>query len=198
MAVICVFGASSTWGAWDSEKGGWVNRLRLHLESKDYEVDVYNLGVSGDTTKDVLERFDVEAKAREPTLIIFSIGDNDSVWDKSQSKNLVSQEDFEKNIKVLVEKSKKFKSKVLFIGLKNVIESKTTPVSWGSFYYTNKSIKTYDAKLKKLTVKMKVPYLPVFGLLEDNDFSDGVHPNSQGHEKLFKEVNRFLVKSEWI
>lgn len=26
---ICVFGASITWGAFDNEKGGWVNRLKL-------------------------------------------------------------------------------------------------------------------------------------------------------------------------
>jgi len=198
MAVICVFGASSTWGAWDPKKGGWVNRLRLYLESNNYDIDVYNLGVSGDTTKDVLERFDVEAKAREPTIIIFSVGDNDSVFNKSQNKNLGSPEDFEKNVKALIKKAEKFNDKILFVGLKNVIESKTTPVPWGSFYYTNKSIKDYDAKLKELTAKMKVAYLQIFGLLGDKDFSDGVHPNPKGHEKIFKKVNEFLVKSKWV
>jgi len=27
MATICVFGDSTAWGAWDLERGGWVNRL---------------------------------------------------------------------------------------------------------------------------------------------------------------------------
>lgn len=31
---ILIFGDSITYGAWDSEKGGWVNRLRLTLENK--------------------------------------------------------------------------------------------------------------------------------------------------------------------
>ena len=29
---ILVFGDSITYGAWDKEKSGWVNRLRLALE----------------------------------------------------------------------------------------------------------------------------------------------------------------------
>ena len=50
---ICVFGDSTAWGAWDTEKGGWVSRLWLHLargsESDEY-CEVYNLSISGGTT----------------------------------------------------------------------------------------------------------------------------------------------------
>lgn len=199
MPVICIFGASSTWGAWDPERGGWVNRLKLHLESKDYDIDVYNLGVSGDTTKELLERFNVEAKAREPTIIIFSIGDNDCVWDEPQKNNLVSLEDFEKNIKVLIKKSRMFTDKILFLGLKNIEESKTTPVPWAkSYHYKNNNVKIYDKKLKEVTTKMKVSYLQILGLLDNRDLSDGLHPNSQGHKKIFKKVNEFLIKNKWV
>ncbi len=31
---ICIFGDSITYGAFDTEKGGWVNRLHLYLDSK--------------------------------------------------------------------------------------------------------------------------------------------------------------------
>jgi len=74
--TICIFGASSTWGAWDYEKAGWANRLRLFLDSENKDVFTYNLGVSGDTTNKLLKRFNVEAEARQPKIIIFSIGDN--------------------------------------------------------------------------------------------------------------------------
>jgi lysophospholipase L1-like esterase len=53
--TICVFGDSITWGAYDPERGGWVNRLRNDLEKK--EIESYNLGISGDTTADLLKRF---------------------------------------------------------------------------------------------------------------------------------------------
>ena len=31
---ICVFGDSTAWGAWDMEKGGWVNRLWFYINEK--------------------------------------------------------------------------------------------------------------------------------------------------------------------
>ena len=53
MTLILVFGTSSTYGCWD-EEGGWVQRLRKHLDKKqltDKDSDlyylVYNLGISG-------------------------------------------------------------------------------------------------------------------------------------------------------
>ena len=67
---ICVFGASVTKGAWDTEMGGWVNRLRLDLEDfKKRKYSVYNLGISGDTTESLLERIDSECKARNSEII---------------------------------------------------------------------------------------------------------------------------------
>src|SRR6266446_3620690 len=66
-----VFGASITQGFWDTE-GGWVNRLRRHYDSQvikglhpeENYPTVFNLGISGDSTKGVLKRFNNEAKAR--------------------------------------------------------------------------------------------------------------------------------------
>ena len=46
--TICVFGDSITWGASDYEKGGWVERLKTYLMKNKNDVDVYNLGVSGE------------------------------------------------------------------------------------------------------------------------------------------------------
>jgi len=60
---ILVFGDSITWGTADFEHGGWVTRLFIEL-GRDFEIDVYNLGVSGDKTPDLLERFESESKSR--------------------------------------------------------------------------------------------------------------------------------------
>jgi len=44
---ISIFGDSITWGAWNPENGGWVAQLRRYFETNEnYDVDVYNLGVS--------------------------------------------------------------------------------------------------------------------------------------------------------
>ena len=31
--IICLFGDSITWGAWDPEHGGWGARLRSYFET---------------------------------------------------------------------------------------------------------------------------------------------------------------------
>jgi lysophospholipase L1-like esterase len=90
--IICIFGDSIAWGATDCEKGGWVERLKTELMVKD--IDVYNLGISGDTTENILKRMDAEAEARNPDIIIFSVGINDAL--KTNGKNLISIQEFRK------------------------------------------------------------------------------------------------------
>ena len=70
MATLCVFGDSTAYGAWDLEKGGWVNRLWLFL-AKNKDDDLYNLSISGGTTETILARFENEAKVRQADAIIF-------------------------------------------------------------------------------------------------------------------------------
>src|SRR3990170_7472616 len=87
---ILVFGTSTTYGAWDRE-GGWVQRLRGFLDEKvinsDYKHDyfVYNLGISGDKSADILTRFEPETKARlghhnAEIIILFHLGINDCIY----------------------------------------------------------------------------------------------------------------------
>jgi len=191
--TICVFGASITWGAYDSEKGGWVNRLRLDLEKRDEDyISVYNLGVDGNTTSDLLERFEVEAKAREPDILIFSIGDNDSA--------LISLDKFEQNLTKLIKLAKKFTKNIIFLGFKLIDESKTNPVPWDkSISYTNEKLSKYHSKLKEVVNKENLMIIEVEDLLDvKKDLGDGLHPNDEGHNKLFLKVKEFLQDNELI
>jgi len=197
--IICIFGASSTWGAWDYEKSGWANRLRLFLDSENYDIFTYVLGVSGDTTEELLKRFDVEAEARQPASIIFSIGDNDSIFIKSQNKQMVSLQKFENNLQKLVDKAKKFTSVIIFVGCKKVDESKTAPIPWETdYYYTNQNLNLYNQKIKEIAKKNNCGYLEIFGLLKNEDFEDGLHPNSKGHQKIFLKVKDFLIDKKLL
>ena len=63
MGALCVFGDSITWGAWDVEKGGWVNRLRLFIDKENLNYRVFNCGVGGDTTKELVARVSSEMAA---------------------------------------------------------------------------------------------------------------------------------------
>lgn len=196
---ICIFGASTTWGAWDHEHGGWVNRLRLFIDSQGTDVFVYNLGVSGDNTFDLLDRFDIEAEARQPNLLIFSIGDNDTIT-HGNGEFYVQLSQYEQNIRELIKKSKTFTDIIIFVGVKKVLdESKTTPVSWDDdVHYINKNIEIYNSKLRTVCEGEEVLFLEILDLMAPGDIEDGLHPNSQGHEKIFQVVRDFLIQQRLI
>ena len=147
---ICVFGASITWGAFDSEKGGWVNRLKLiNFTQGGGYIDIYNLGISGDTTNELLERIDTELFAINSGVIIFSIGANDSSYLKSKNDNYVDLEKFKENLDKLYKKSKKFTKEIIFVGLTKIDEQKLNPIPWDNdIRYTDKNIKVYNLAIK--------------------------------------------------
>lgn len=190
--TICVFGDSTAWGAWDLEKGGWVNRLWLYLANKDSETDVYNLSISGGTSQTILDRFESEAKIRKANMLIFQTGGNDAAYEHTEDNHQVSPDKFRANLEEIIKRAKGITQNIIFIGFKNCDESKTMPVSWHDIYYTNKDIETYNQIMKEVCEKNNVLFLDVFGILDNNDFEDGLHPNASGHHKLFEKVKNFL------
>lgn len=196
---ICVFGDSTAWGAWDLEKGGWVNRLWLSvgLRDEDY-VEIYNLSISGGTSETILKRFQSEAKIRNADALIFQTGGNDASYTDSPENTLVSAEQFEKNLREIIEKAKEITQNIIFIGFKNCDETRTTPVSWCDFFYTNEQIEKFNSIMRKVCEENQVLFLDVYSLLEAEDLFDGLHPSTSGHEKIFVKVQSFLREAGWI
>ncbi len=61
--IICI-GDSITFGRGGTGNKGWVFRLNEHFSPNDYYNAVYNLGIPGNNSINLLERFDAECKAR--------------------------------------------------------------------------------------------------------------------------------------
>ncbi|MEM5791138.1 MAG: GDSL-type esterase/lipase family protein [Candidatus Aenigmatarchaeota archaeon] len=215
MTEICVFGDSITYGAHDREFGGWVQRLRKFLEEKSkldpqLYFNIYNLGISGDTTAGLLKRFEVEAKARlteleegEEAIIIFAIGINDSQYLHDRGSLRTPEKEFRANIEKLIDSAKKFTSKIVFIGLTPVDEQKTTPIPWDTNKsYKNQYIQKYNQIIKSVCEKKKVLFIEIFEKWikanYKNLLDDGLHPNSKGHEILFENIKEFLVENKII
>lgn len=197
--IICVFGDSTAWGAWDTEKGGWVERLWLDLArgsvAEDY-FEVYNLSISGGTSQTVLDRFESEAKIRNATSIIIQTGGNDSSQD-GNGDFTIPTEVFQRNIEEIITRAKKITNEVLLIGGKDINEKLSTPVPWADVYYRFENIQKYNAVMKEICEREGVLYMEMPDL-EYSDFADGVHPNVIGHEKMFNTVKDFLKENNWI
>lgn len=199
MADIVIFGDSIAWGAYDSEKGGWVNRLKLFVEqSYAHETYIYNCAISGETSDGILAYLDSEARTREASHIIVAIGINDSSYDATPGNNKRCPFDvFSASIPKLVESARAITPNVIFLGSTRVDESKTQPIPWRkNVFYSNAEIERYEKVIKDVCVKENIQFLNMADLLENTDVSDGLHPNEVGHQKIFERV-RDSLKGKW-
>lgn len=195
---ICIFGDSVEWGAWDMERGGWVNRLWLDVaKRKENYVEIYNLSVSGGTSETILERFQNEAKIRNADALLFQTGGNDSAYENAPDNFLVGPEKFKNNLTEIIKRAREITEKIAFVTLANCDESKTMPVSWVNIYYVNENIKKYNEIIERACLENNIPLLHTKPL-NNEDFDDGLHPNAKGHQKIFEEVKSFLVINGWV
>ena len=185
---IGVWGASITYGECDSEGLGWVGRLRRSLVGR---ANVYNFGVCGDTSADVLKRFAVEADSIDPDIIMLSIGMNDSKFVKGETASNVSLIDFEENVKNIIRAAKTYTDQMYIVGLTRVANGLVTPR--GS-QFKSEIIEKYDVVLKKVADGEGIPFISVFNVIDpEHDLAEGLHPNAKGYEKLFNAVSSKVV-----
>lgn len=194
---ICVFGDSTSWGAWDMEKGGWFNRLWLFAAERQDENyrELYNLGISGGTTSTILERFENEAKIRNADALLFQTGGNDASVQNGEHK--IASEKFRENLIEIIKRAKTITENIAFIDLRNCDESKTTPVSWADINYTNDSLEQYSAVMEGVCKEQGVSFIQL-PVLTNDEFEDGIHPNAQGHQKIFETIKEWMLESKWL
>ena len=196
---ICVFGASTTYGTGDIEKGGWVDRLKVYLSKKDYKNQVYNLGIGGATSEMLLGRMECETKPRRPHLIIVGLGSNDSSYRRELGRNFVSPKDYKINLSKILKIAKKHTDKIIFIGSYPVDEKRTNPVSWNeNVFYKNKDLLQYNEILKEFCSQNDTVFADIYKISLKKFLMDGVHINGAGHEKIFQIVKQCLIKNKLI
>ncbi len=177
------------------------------LLNSDFDYPVYNLGVSGDNTEDLLKRFETECKARlseeKSVIIIFAIGINDSQFLHNENRLRIPPEKFKENIKKLINLSKKFTTKIIFVGLTPVDETKTIPLPWNTNKsYRNENVEKYNKIIRLICKKSNIYFIEIFERWVKINYKDlledGLHPNSKGHEKIFETVKSFLFEKKII
>lgn len=192
---VLIFGDSITQGFWDLD-GGWVSRLRRTYDKQmidgvdDDPPTLFNLGVSGDSSDDILARFENEVKARknnESLAIVIAVGVNDSRT--KAGVEFSNTKRYHDNLQQIWQAARQFTDKVLFVGLTPCVESRTTPVSWGDTGYTNDRILTFDKTLRDFCESNKAAFVGIFEPFQikqqaDELLPDGLHPNDAGHQLI--------------
>ena len=198
---ICVWGDSIAHGSCDNIGGGWVDRLKIFFNQSEHDYSVYNLGVSGDNSSDLLKRFEIEYNARQSDVVIIAIGINDSQYNINTNKNRLELNKYENNIKKIIDIIELKSKKILFLGMSKVIEVMLTPIPWDENMekcYSNKEIQKYISILKNIASTQKCNYLDIFELLKNEDMEDGLHPNASGHKKIFEQVKNYLIDNKIV
>jgi acyl-CoA thioesterase-1 len=208
---IVIFGSSITWGAWD-KGGGWAQRIKTLADKKtlssnfDHWIAVYCLGISGDTSDGLVERFGAEAKARinprDKNIFLVEIGINDLQFTSKKNKNKVPPEKYKENIKKLIAKSKSMEVEIIFVGL-TPVDERVDPIPWTPEYsYKMSSVEQYDKSLREICKQRNVPYIELFSKFPKQDYKklllDGVHLTTKGHKIVYMEVVKFLSDKRLI
>lgn len=200
--IIFLIGDSITQGYWDS-KGGWADRIKAEVFKRDIESDfhyyhgVHNLGIDGNTTTQVIERFDNETKARfwhdSDYGVVIAVGTNDTVIDRSGNAKS-DPGTYRQQLEVLNEKASLITKNIAFINLLPVDERFTSPLPSSSTgkSYTNDRINEFNKVLEAVCSSNNVELIDVRSKYLDSDFpkllSDGLHPNDEGHALIYQTV----------
>lgn len=194
---IVAIGASTVFGRVDPKGGGYIGRLKTWHESNALKNAVFNLGIGGDTSTEVLKRLMSEVSIRQPDLIIVSLGLNDTARkDSKTNPSQTSLEQFKKNAKKIFSQAQSL-APVVFVSISPIHESKTIPLDGKNSYYLLKDAEIYSQATKEICRSMNISYLDIFTPLMNMDYKqllyeDGLHLNEQGHIWVFEELKKFL------
>lgn len=186
--VSIFFGDSIVYGLYDKKFGGWVDRIKLYFKKSSNQDFIFNLGIPGQNSYDILNRFEQEIKSRynkeDNFNIIFSFGIKDALLLNKDKNHLRI---FEDNIIKIINKSRKYTNNIFFIGLLKTNINKRKE-------YTHENIFVIDDKLKEICEIKNVKYIRIRNLIDETYLIDGLHPNSEGHLKISKFILSEIFK----
>jgi acyl-CoA thioesterase-1 len=152
---------------------GWVALLSSRLKQEGSSWEIMNASISGETTSGGLTRLPKLLAQKKPKLVIIELGANDAL----RGLSLIETE---KNLRTMVELSKKSGAEVLLIGMR-------IPPNYGQEY-----TQQFAQLFIRIAKSQQVALLPFFleGVAQRNDLfqADRIHPNEAAQNILFQNV----------
>jgi acyl-CoA thioesterase-1 len=174
--VIVAFGDSLTAGYGVEPGKNYPDFLQRRLDSAGYKYRVVNLGVSGDTTTDGIQRLP-DVLATKPTLVVLEFGGNDGLRGLPVATTRA-------NLSQMIQTLQKADIRILLAGM-------TLPRNYGSAY-----IHSFEQVYVDLANQFHLPAIPF--LLEgvgghpDLTQPDGIHPTAEGSKIVSGNVMKYL------
>lgn len=176
--VVCM-GDSITYGFPYGPGASWVTMLDQYLEGQ-----FINKGISGDTTGDMLGRFERAVLIHKPTHLVLMGGINDVACGESLDR-------IQYNLKAMAERAMRENIKVIlgmptavdFPGIENILKKLR---AW---------IERFAAEHHMPVIRFDRAFYDENGnLLTDLLLPDGGHPTEKGYQAMFKEIDLNIFK----
>lgn len=175
--VIVAFGDSLTAGYGTDAGNSYPDYLEKDLNHRGFRYHVVNAGISGNTTKDGLDRVD-DVLALKPVVVIVAFGGNDGLRG-------LPLDSTRRNLDQIV-------TTLQHAGVKVVLGGITLPPNYGADY-----IRQFNETYVTLGRQYHVPLLPfllrdVYGVPGSMQ-ADGIHATAQGNEQVARNLLPLLT-----
>lgn len=152
---------------------GWVKLLESQLQTQGSQWTVFNASISGETSAGGLKRLPGLLEQKKPRIVLLELGANDALRG-------LSIDETEKNLRKMIQLSKKIGAKVLLFGIQ-------IPPNYGQDY-----TKRFKELYPKLAMQEGIELVPFFmsGVASNPTLfqADNIHPNEKAQAILFKNV----------
>jgi acyl-CoA thioesterase-1 len=174
--LLLCFGDSLTAGYGTDYGQSYPDDLQRLLDAQGFRYHVVNAGISGNTTKDGLDRI-ARVVARHPQIVVVEFGGNDGLRG-------LPLEQTQANLSSIIAQLQANGAKVVLAGI-------TLPPDYGPDY-----IKKFDAMYPALAKQYHVPFIPfllknVYGVPGDMQ-DDATHATAQGNRQVARNVEALL------
>lgn len=205
---ICFNGDSLVNGTNDPDFQGWPGRLAQAEVAIGHDLSVYNLGIRGDTSKMIAQRWRAECQARLPDIhpcaLVFSFGVNDVAFE-----NGVRRVEFDESLKIAEQMMTEAKSwlPTLWVGPPPVEldETRFFPSPDVTYVFQRTDIETLSNAYGALAQKIGIPYFDLYQALDGDidwldafDGDDSVHPRQRGYELVARLLSEWPAWRRWF
>jgi acyl-CoA thioesterase-1 len=176
LPIIDCFGDSLTAGHGVDPGQSYPDDLQTLLDNSGYHYRVVNSGISGNTTKDGLDRIQ-RVIARHPEIVVVEFGGNDGLRGLPIAQT-------QANLASMIHQLQASGTRIVLAGI-------TLPPDYGPDY-----IKKFDAMYPALAKQFHVPLLPfilqgVYGVPGDIQ-PDGIHPTAKGCKQVAANIEDLI------
>lgn len=195
---VAFMGDSITRAGWVNQPNGYLHLVQDGLAREGVKIILVPCGVSGNTSKSMLQRFAKDVVSQAPAWVLISCGVND-VWHRERGVKL---DDYKKNMTAMVDMAQKAGIKVMLLTATMISEDPNNEM--------NRQLSEYNDFLQKLASERKLPIADLNAdmrkIVADQNVKlnrwnkkltiDGVHMASEGNQMMARGILKAFGLSE--